>query len=74
MRYDANDTNTLPADFRSETASKDVEEHMLLKAGLKCGGQCGVIKIEFNKLLSSCLFYANFHLLHLHLLPLVFNF
>ena len=56
MRYEANDTNTLPADFRSETASKDVEEHMLLKAGLKCGGQCGVIKIEFNKLLSSCLF------------------
>ena len=46
MRYDANDTNTVPADFRSETPSKDVEEYVLLKAGLKCGGQCGGVRLS----------------------------
>lgn len=31
MRYDANDTNTVPADFRSGDRSKDVEEHKCSK-------------------------------------------
>ena len=46
MRYDANDTNTIPANFRSEAAPKDAEEHMLLKSGLKYRVQCGVIRLR----------------------------